>query len=259
MSERFGLDYAWAHISPAELHRAGVSFVCRYLSDSGKDLGLQEARVLRGAGIDIIVVWETSATRSLDGEHAGAVDARAALAEATRLGLPAHRPIFFAIDYDELSWENGAVDAYFRGVNSVLGVERTGVYGDADVADHLVAAGLVRWVWQTYAWSAGRVSRHANLLQFSNDHTIAGVGVDFDRALTEDFGQWGFEPEVRIAEPDGRWHFTGWVEMPQGAWHIEGAPGENVVLGGHDRVWGAAIGVEEKTGAWTISSEPFKA
>jgi hypothetical protein len=64
------------------------------------------------------------------------------------------------------------------------------VYGSASIVDGLRKARLCRWGWQTYAWSGGRLSTRAQLYQYSNGHTLAGVSCDYNRSLAADFGQW---------------------------------------------------------------------
>lgn len=189
----FGIDYAWGRPSVATLKKDGVQFVARYLSSPGasKNLTSSEAKTLSSGGIAIVVVFETTATRAEAGHAAGAADAKEALKEATAAGMPSGRPIYFAVDEDTTVGPH--ITAYFKGVASVLGVGRTGVYGGYKVVKGLLDAGLVKWAWQTYAWSGGKWDPRAQLEQYSNSHTIDGVGVDYDRvarATIHDFGQW---------------------------------------------------------------------
>jgi hypothetical protein len=137
----FGVDYAWfstdlkALIAALKAH--GVTFVARYLShSSGKNLTPDEAAALSAAKIAITVVWETAADRALAGHAAGAQDARDALAEAKACGMPAGRPIFFAVDFDASNGQEGAISTYLDGAASVLGKDRTGVYGGYNVVKH---------------------------------------------------------------------------------------------------------------------------
>ena len=193
MTARLGLDYAWATLTPAQHKQVGSSFACRYLShDPSKNLSAAEARELRSGGIDVVVVWEATATAALSGEGQGVADARAAVAQANACGIPAGRPIYFAVDFDASPTQQAAINAYFKGVASVVGLERTGVYSGYWPLKRLFDAKLVTYGWQTYAWSGGNVDSRANLYQYSNDHSVAGVGVDFNRNLKSDFGQWGF-------------------------------------------------------------------
>jgi hypothetical protein len=199
----FGVDYAWhgsdlsALVSALKAHH--VTFVCRYLShSSGKNVTHAEAAALSAAGISIVVVWETAANRSLDGHAAGAEDARDALAEAKACGMPDGRPIYFAVDFDASAGQEAAIAVYLDGAASVLGKDRTGVYGGYAVVKHALDGNHCRWAWQTYAWSASRWDTRAQLQQYSNDHVIGGVGLDYDRSERDDFGQWriGWTPNV---------------------------------------------------------------
>lgn len=200
----YGFDYTGglnaATIDRATIDGHRIEFVCRYLSGFSKDLTPTEAHGLSAAGLSIVVVWETTATEAENGHAAGVADARAALAEAKRCGMPDGRPIYMAVDEDTVVGPH--VSAYFQGVNSVLGIARTGVYGSYKVCKALHEAGLVTWMWQTYAWSAGQWYGPAQLQQYSNDHTIAGHGVDYDRATRKDYGQWrvGVSPSPKTQE-----------------------------------------------------------
>src|SRR5690606_6517968 len=80
----FGVDYSWGRPGVAALKRAGVKFVCRYLSHdtTGKNLTRAEAEELSDAGLWIVVVWQTTKNRPLDGRAAGVADARDAAAQA---------------------------------------------------------------------------------------------------------------------------------------------------------------------------------
>jgi hypothetical protein len=49
---------------------------------------------------------------------------------------------------------------------------------------------LIRWGWQTSAWSGGNWDPRAQLQQFSNSHRVGGVECDYNHGLGRDFGQW---------------------------------------------------------------------
>jgi hypothetical protein len=187
----FGIDWAWGNPSIAELQKAGVKFACRYLShDKSKNLDAAEAKALSAAGINVVVVWETSAGRALAGRAAGEKDAHDAKAQALACGMPAGRPIYFAVDFDMKLTQRAQVADYFRGVASVLGTGRVGAYGGVLVIDSLLADKLITWAWQTYAWSGGAWNEHAHIQQYANGKTLAGVSCDYDRAMRRDYGQW---------------------------------------------------------------------
>ena len=198
-----GLDYAWGRPSMAALHAAGVRFVCRYLSHSpSKNLTSAEAHSLSDAGIWIVVVWETTAKRALDGRTAGIADALDAQTQAQACGQPAGRPIYFAVDWDASSAQQSKIDAYLDGAASVLGRDRVGIYGGYGPVSRAMEDGHAAWGWQTYAWSGGRWYGGAQLQQYSNNHTLGGVGCDYNRATKDDYGQWRAGVSPNIQEDD---------------------------------------------------------
>jgi hypothetical protein len=120
---------------------------------------------------------------------AGVSDAQDAEAEVESIGVPAGRPIYFAVDFDATSSDATACNAYFQGVASVLGLSRTGVYGGYYIVNELMSAGLATWGWQTYAWSNGQWASSAQLRQ-----TMDGIDngdLDADEGMVADFGQFG--------------------------------------------------------------------
>jgi hypothetical protein len=134
-------------------------------------------------GLGTVCVWETSATRALAGYAAGRHDAAAALRQEVALELPPQLPIYFAVDFDETSRQARAVASYFRGVNSVLGVNRTGGYGGYWTISRLFNAGLISFGWQTSAWSGGLWDPRAQLQQYAYHSAY-----DWDRAMTSEYG-----------------------------------------------------------------------
>lgn len=218
----FGVDYAWGRPGAAALKRAGAKFACRYLSHdtTGKNLTRAEADDLSDAGIWLVVVWESTAKRPLDGRSAGVADARDAAAQAAACGMPAGRPIYFAADWDAAASQQGKINAYLDGAASVIGRDRVGLYGGYGPVKRAFDAKKITYGWQTYAWSGGRWDKRAQLQQYSNDHEINGVGVDYDRAVDSDYGQWrvGVAPEGDDM-PDYVSVGTGTdQELPPGKW-----------------------------------------
>ncbi|BBZ06927.1 hypothetical protein MDOR_10960 [Mycolicibacterium doricum] len=79
------------------------------------------------------------------------------------------RRLFFSVDEDieDDTWNTVAVEWFrgvnFRGINSVLGVHRTGIYGHSCAGASAITDGVIGrsttpdhwWAWQTKAWSAG--------------------------------------------------------------------------------------------------------
>ena len=60
---------------------------------------------------------------------------------------------------------------------------------------------MIKWGWQTYAWSGGNWDKRAQLQQYSNDRTVGGVSVDYDRSTVDFFGQWTKTAPVPTPSP----------------------------------------------------------
>jgi hypothetical protein len=189
----FGIDYAWGRPSIASMKAGRVGFAARYLSHdtSGKNLSRSEAAGLAAAGIWSVVVWETTADRAkTGGRTGGAADAKAARTQAGACGMPGSRPIYFAVDFDATRADWPKIAEYFKGVISVLGLGRVGMYGGYDPVKWAFEDGLITYGWQTYAWSEGRLERRSHIYQYSNDQLMGGIDCDFNLAYKTDYGQW---------------------------------------------------------------------
>ena len=211
---RLGIDYSWGRPRPSAVVAAGYTFVCRYVSWSttGKNLTRPEADALRAAGLDIVTNWEYTAAEALDGYSAGVSNAREANRQALACGMPSTRPIYFSVDFDASAAQQPTINAYFDGIASVLGRNRTGAYGGYYVIDRLFDAGKISWGWQTYAWSGGNWDTRAELRQVLNGITVDGADCDRNEARAADFGQWGSGPRgtanIYGALADGRLTYT---------------------------------------------------
>jgi hypothetical protein len=135
-------------------------------------------------------------------------DARTALQLHGAAGGSGSAPIFFSVDddIDENTWNSLAVN-WFRGINSVLGVQRTGIYGHFHACGWAIRDGVIghsstaghRWAWQTKSWSNGQREPAAVLYQAVVDTPgspgplLGGINVDVDDVLAADFGQWDLD------------------------------------------------------------------
>lgn len=206
-----GIDYSSGPPSAPAVAAAGYGFVCRYLFDGSpqlpnKLLTRAEADQLRGAGVDIVSNWESSANAALGGFTQGVADAQTANANHLAAGGPGDRPIYFSVDYDAPEGDQPAINAYFQGVASVIGLARTGIYAGYWVLKRCFDAGVVTWGWQTEAWSADPaglapagpdgvyLDPRAHILQrnAAGYSWVDGVQCDVDLALQADYGQWGY-------------------------------------------------------------------
>lgn len=210
---RKGCDYAWGRPSISAFNAGGYTFACRYLSTTssaaGKNLSREEAQYLQAAGIDIVSNWENSGSWAeySQGAATGRAHAFEAARQHTACGGPAGRPIYFSADFSPTTAQMATVAAYYRGVASAIGLDRTGAYGGYPAIKYLFDAGVIRWGWQTYAWSSGRWDNRAQIRQTQNGVSIGGVDSDVDYAMVDDFGQWskvgdiGMDPNAQDILP----------------------------------------------------------
>jgi hypothetical protein len=215
------IDFAERLVAPDQIKSAGYGGVIVYVSElrPGADFDFKPvtreyADALRAAGLHVVSVyqfgkpgWPTPSdyTRGYDG---GVADAQTALRLHAAAGGPASAPIFFSVDedIDTDTWNTVAVQ-WFRGINSVQGVDRTGIYGHARACEWAIRDGVIgssttaghRWAWQTKAWSHGEREPAAVLYQSvvvsASDPGVAlgGTHVDVDDVLAADFGQWDLD------------------------------------------------------------------
>lgn len=186
----FGLDEAWARTPIADLKAQGVHFMARYLSpDPSKNITASEVRDYAANGIAVVVVWEGSGTAMLGGYAAGVNDAKAAEIQRKAVGLPDNMPIYFACDFDAQGSQYHDVNEYMRGVNDVIGVDRSGFYGGKFTCDNVAASpARASFFWQTIAWSNGLKANKVSIYQ--DGHTLFGGNADTDYAETADYGQY---------------------------------------------------------------------
>lgn len=195
-----GVDYSFSRPDPAGLVAAGKTFCCRYLSSgsSSKDLSAAEAARLRAAGLDIVSNWERDGHQELlAGRASGQTAARQAEQQHRACGGPQTAPIYFSADFDA---QIAQVIEFYRGAVDILGYDRTGCYGGYTIVEGLVGS-VVRWGWQTFAWSGGRRSQKAHIYQHTVDVALAGGQVDLDTSLQPNFGQWGAAAEAPAEPP----------------------------------------------------------
>lgn len=212
------IDFAARQIPAQQIRAAGYSGVVNYVSMSrpGSSFGAKPitrsyADSLTAAGLAIVSNYQYgkpggSAPSDFTRGYAGGVaDARTAWSLHTAAGGGQSAPIFFTIDEDinRDTWNHTALP-WFRGINSVLGVQRTGVYGGVRVCQWAAADGVIgssstpgrRWAWQTRAWSGDQVHPAAVLYQrivstASNPGPkVGGLEVDVNDVLAPDCGQW---------------------------------------------------------------------
>lgn len=164
---------------------AGYKFAARYLVPqqyAWKRLTPAEAKAITDAGMQIVSVYETTANRPAGGASAGRSDGAAALKEARTVGQPPGSAIYFAVDYDAQPRDYDEIEAYLKAAASEIPGYSVGVYGSYAVVEEMHRRKACSHFWQTYAWSRGKTSDHANIYQYQNGTQVAGVAVDLNRS-----------------------------------------------------------------------------
>ncbi|MEF2965652.1 DUF1906 domain-containing protein [Paenibacillus sp. M1] len=182
-----GIDCA-APITTANAKKiaaAGYTFAARYLVPQRlgwKRLNRAEAEAITAAGMKVISVFETSASRPAGGSAAGQVDGAEAFKEAKLIKQPVGSVIYFAVDYDAQAKDFDKIEDYLKAAASQIPGYKVGVYGSYRVIEEMAQRKAASAFWQTYAWSAGKKSSKANVYQHKNGQSLAGMTVDFNES-----------------------------------------------------------------------------
>jgi hypothetical protein len=183
------IDQSWGYLDPATAQRLGIKVVADYLSnDPSKNWTVAQIKAYHSHGIGVLLNWESEAGRPLLGAAAGQQDATTAVALARSLiAQVGYAPrsqiaIVYSTDRDTTPAQYPAIDAYYSATRAThAGRFLNGAYGEADLIEHLHAAGLTTVEWQTLAWSGGRISPEADLYQYQIDSTLGGSSVDLNQ------------------------------------------------------------------------------
>ena len=213
------IDFADRLVAPEAIKAAGYDGALVYVSElrpgatfNFKPVTREFTDGMRALGLHVVSIYQygkpgwvnspSDFTRGFDG---GVADAQTALRLHGAAGGPDSAPIYFSVDepLDAAAWKSLAAP-WFRGINSVLGAARTGIYGGVNELGWAIADGVVgasttpgyRWAWQTKAWSGGKRAPGAVLYQrevvtaTDPGAMIGDIHVDVDDVLAPDFGQW---------------------------------------------------------------------
>jgi peptidoglycan hydrolase-like protein with peptidoglycan-binding domain len=189
-----GVDYSWADPDPGMMATRGVNLAGRYLWDKqhpgSKGITLAEYDALIVANITPFFIYEEDGKELAGGFDAGVRVAKLAEAELAHLHLSG-LPVYFNVDYDAPASAMPAILDALRGVASVIGLERTGLYAGLRPITAAFDAGVIAYGFQTYAWSGGVWDARAQLQQWANGQWSGSV--DFTRSMVRDFGQYPIE------------------------------------------------------------------
>ena len=200
----WGFDYAWENLSLARLIQVltqnGTDIALRYLNDpGGKGISAAEARALDAANIMIGAIWEVGGTSFRGGYSAGLSDGQAAQSIMRNLGVSSGALCWFTVDTDTADY--GSTNAYLKGCKAGTGPYIAQLYGKYGVVEAAAAAGLGTNHYQTYAWSAGKLSSNAAVYQYQNGVMVGGVSMDRDRTLKPLNGTWAHAGNSPVQPP----------------------------------------------------------
>ena len=202
-----GVDYSYDHPDLRQLRRAGKSFVVRYLTGGApKALSHPEAHALRAAGLQVVSNYEESTSDLTTGGFAhGVALAKKADAAHRASGGPSKAPIYFSADSSPEGWSHAEWHSFhqnLRGIASVIGVKRVGLYGGTLALKTARSHRLARWYWQSLAWRDGAWLGWAHLQQHHNNAPLGGGTVDKNRALAGNYGQWSAAAHPALPEQE---------------------------------------------------------
>ena len=228
---------AAGRLSGAACQTVKVTSAARYIDTGLKSrvktyLSAAEVSDLRTHHVALRPTWEIGADDVLSGRATAVAQAKKAVLDLTGLGM-SDAVCWWTSDRDIVLANKAAVVAYAAGWAEVLGPERCGVYGDREVLDWVIGAGLARYGWQAGAtsWSGGQISPHAHIVQTTRQTTVGGVSCDINNVVTSspDYGQWPrVEDDVALTGAEiaaiakAVWAFTITDPHPEG--DPDGAP-----------------------------------
>ncbi len=181
--------------SAKALKAEGFDYVARYLGNSWKSFDKDEVQAIQSAGLKLISIFEKNSTKaSYFSKSQGIADAKEAEGYAKAVGQPKGSAIYFTVDYDAQPTHMDKIKEYVAGLNQALVDYEVGLYGSYSVMQ--AVKGLVKYHWQTYAWSRGKVADFIHMHQYENDIRVAGIGIDRNE-IKKDPGHWQVKSVVK--------------------------------------------------------------
>lgn len=187
-----GIDYSFARPGGDLIDKRGMYFAGRYLwakrYPNSKGITRAEFDDLAAHDVETFFIYEEDGKELAGGFAAGVRVATLAQAELDFLGADVKdRPVYFNVDYDANASAMPQILEALKGIASVIGLSRTGLYAGLGPIKAAFDAGLITFGFQTYAWSGGVWDSRAHLQQWANGQW--GDTVDFTRAIKANYGQ----------------------------------------------------------------------
>lgn len=161
------IDFSGARPDPKLVASLGVKLIVRYVSafrNNPKNATRREIQAALDAGLSVALVFEQAKTDALGGAARGRVYGPIGDAFVRDLGYPFGSTLYVACDVDAMPSQMPTVTDYLGAFASTCSYPIK-PYGEADVVTAAVLAGICRGGWQCRAWSYGRRSPYAEVLQ----------------------------------------------------------------------------------------------
>lgn len=236
---RYGADYSMTKVDWPTFFRqfkaSGRDFIGRYLPWKGaawRQVTKAELAAATAAGVDYFFWFEDSDNHfsARNGFDQGVADAQEALRALERLGVPTTTPVYYTVDFP--ASDGSEIDAYFRGIVSVVPVSQVGVYGNYVTIDWIHEHGLATYFCQSNAWPQSQGWHPvAQMRQDVRSLWIGGVHCDRLTVTAADFGQCR-----RREQSDPRVGYTGtWSAVAQplasgGSYARSSTPGASATI-----------------------------
>lgn len=174
--------------SARALYSLGYRAVGRYT----RSITLAEARAIWSAGLDLLLIIESSETESF-GTYQQGYDRYLSqmLKMQEKIGWSIHRPLYLTTDrntatYSQVSpYYNGAHDAARQNLLAL-----PGGYGPKPLVKELLRRGLISFAWGVNSWPHSEPATSCSLIQFWPPVTRGGIEIDHNNILTADIGAW---------------------------------------------------------------------
>lgn len=234
-----GVDFSFAKPPASRLIELGHRFVVGYISDlpasPAKNISKEQCDEYTAAGLELLLVWEMTATRASLGAAFGAADGRRAAILAAERGYPTYKPIIAADDTNTTASNLDAQEAYMRAFAEACAPYPNiiGIYGDVDVLERCAGLWQIGWVPNAWAWSGvSRADAEARALAVGA-HVLQHKGFYIDNTwavdpnvVIRDLPAWGETDPTPISVPVSAFEeddmFHGFVQDQQGHFWARG-------------------------------------
>lgn len=190
------VDFSFSRPSTAAIKTAGASGVLRYVCSPtispGKGITTAEAKELEAAGLPYGLVYEDGVDDWVGGANAGAVKATIAGPTLKAIGFGAGRPVYCAVDENLPALQYVDTWEGIHAFATALG-RPDACYGPRPFLLWLQKNHGVEWLWElgSSSYNTGPEPTNKRIQQLVSCPSGCKVlgGVDWDVALTEDWGQ----------------------------------------------------------------------